>query len=213
MFYNFDMYIINMNTWNEFRKMRRIQLQQQHPNYSPKIIQKIIQSEWKKERGSGSCITSRKTTLQYEVIKTLINRVSRFDISTCQKVCDIVNSKSCSYCPKHLERKSTGDHFIPVALNSKAPILCNFSFLTIPCCQECNSKKGKKTWQTFTGVTPKISAEQLENLKFLQEFIDANIKHYQIDQDAYDKVMRKITDSLERLRQATELMSFVEIND
>ena len=200
-----------MSTWNEFRKMRRVQIQQENPECSPKHIQKRIQNEWKQQKGAGACITSRKPTLQYEVLKALINRVPSFDISPYPRVCGIVKSKVCSYCAKPLKRKSTGDHFIPVAGNSKAPVLSNFSSLTIPCCQECNSKKGKKSWQAFAKVET-IPTEQLDNLQYLQDFIDANIKYYKIDQDAYDKVLCEIMDYLERLRQATELMEFVEID-
>lgn len=199
-----------MTTYNEFRKVRRIQISMENPGYSPKTIQMMISDEWKQQTGSGSHITSRKTTLQYEIIRTLINRIPKFDVSKHPKVCEIVNRRSCSYCDKQLPRKSTGDHFMPVAANSKKPILSNFSHLTIPCCQQCNSSKGKKSWEEFIEMK-NVSDDIIVRLRFLQNFINENIKHYSVDQQAYDDVLREIQDCLERLRQMAESIPFIEI--
>jgi hypothetical protein len=201
-----------MSTYNEFRKLRRIELLDEHPEYSRKTIQHIISDEWKKKKGAGANITARKTTMQYECFKTLINRVPKFDFSKNEDICNIVNSNSCSYCPVVLPRKSVGDHFMPVAGNSKAPILCNFSHLTIPCCQKCNSSKANKSWQEFADSN-ETSIDKRKKLQLLQDFIDKHIKYYAADQTEVDNILQKIQEFLRDLRHDAELISITEIEN
>lgn len=200
-----------MTAYNDFYRERSAQLREIYPDYSKKTIKCMISDEWKQKKGAGACITARKSTLQYEAIKTLIQRVDKFDISISQEVCDIVNSKSCSYCDKQLKRKSTGDHFMPVVANSKTPMLSNFSFLTIPCCQECNSSKTNKNWKDFAHKK-NISDDKMRRLQILQDFIDENIKHYQAEQNEYDKLLKYIQECLESIRRSCEEMLIVEID-
>jgi DNA repair exonuclease SbcCD ATPase subunit len=200
-----------MTAYIDFYRERSAQLREIYPDYSKKTIRCMISDEWKQKKGAGACITARKSTLQYEAIKTLIQRVNKFDISISQEICDIVNSKSCSYCDKQLKRKSTGDHFMPVVANSKTPILSNFSFLTIPCCQECNSSKTNKNWKDFAKIK-NISDDKMRSLQVLQDFIDENIKHYQAEQNEYDKLLKYIQECLESIRRSCEEMLIVEID-
>lgn len=165
-----------MSNFREFSKVRHLQIKEEHPEYRYKTIQRMISDEWRQQKGAGASITARKTTIQYEVNKTLINKIEKFDISASQEISDIVNSRSCSYCPKQLKRKSVGDHVLPVVANSKTPLLTNFSSLTIPCCQECNSSKANKSWQEFVSLNNTASDEQKKKLELLQNFIDKNIK-------------------------------------
>lgn len=199
-----------MNAFNEFRQQRRKQLMEQYPAYTPRTIQLMISDEWKQQKGSGSPITSRKTTMQYEANKTLSNRVRQYDIKSSPEICDIVNSKSCSYCDKTLNRKSTGDHFMPVAANTETPIISNFSSLTIPCCQECNSSKGNKPWQEYV-KTKQISVEKVEQLELLQDLINKNIKHYSVDKEDYKTIKRMITEFLADLRHFCENIPLTEV--
>ena len=201
-----------MTSFNDFRKQRRTQLIEQHPSYSLRTIQSIISDEWKQQKGSGSPITSRKTTIQYEAIKTLINRTPQYDIKTSKEVCDIVNSKSCSYCNKTLNRKSMGDHFMPVAANTETPIISNFSSLTVPCCQGCNSSKGNKPWQKFVKLK-QTSPESREKLQFLQDFINKHIEQFTVDKEEYEKLKRKIGAVLEDLRQDFENIPIIKVTN
>lgn len=202
-----------MNAYQQFYRQRSAQLKETYPDYSKKTIKCMISDEWKQQKGAGACITARKSTLQYEVIKTLIQRVDKFDISVSQEILDIVNATSCSYCDKKLKRKSTGDHFMPVVANSKTPILSNFSFLTIPCCQECNSSKTNKSWKEFVGKIEKIADEKVQQLQILQEFIDEHIKYYQVDQNEYDRLTQSIKEFLEVIRCSCEEMPILEIGN
>jgi hypothetical protein len=56
---------------------------------------------------------------------------------------------------------------MPVVANSKTPVISNFSKLTIPCCQECNSSKANKPWREFAKKI-EMKGEKLENLEYLQ---------------------------------------------
>ena len=207
-----DNYInCKMTAYTDFYQVRSAQLREIYPGYSKKTIQYMILDEWKQQKGAGACITARKSTLQYEVIKTFIQRVDKFDISISQEICDIVNSKSCSYCDKQLKRKSTGDHFMPVVSNSKTPMLSNFSFLTIPCCQECNSSKTNKNWKDFA-IIKKVSDDKIQKLQTLQDFIDENIIYYQADQSEYHQLQKFIQEFLESIRRCSEEIPIVKID-
>lgn len=199
-----------MSKYHEFSKTRYLQIKEEHPEYKCKTIRQMISDEWRQHKGAGASITARKTTMQYEVNKTLINRVEKYDVSESQEISDIVNSKSCSYCDKELKRKSTGDHFIPVVANSKTPLLTNFSSLTIPCCSECNSSKANKTWQAFT-LSKEIPEEKINNLKLLQECVDQNTTTYVVDQKQYDELSQFIQEYLEKLRCMTEQLTITKV--
>lgn len=201
-----------MTAYHEFCKLRRVQLLEMFPEYSKNTIKHMISDEWKQQKGAGASITARNSTLRYEVNKTFIQRVPKFDISVSQEICDIVNSKSCSYCNKELKRKSTGDHFMPVVANFKTPILSNFSFLTVPCCQECNSSKTNKKWNNFTGIK-KTSDEQKQKLQYVEDFIVKHIKYYRVEQHEYDKLLKYMEDSLEYIRRVSEEIPIVEIDE
>lgn len=201
-----------MSTYNEYRKLRRIQLFDEHPEYSKKTIQHIISDEWKQKKGAGANITARKTTMQYEFFKTLINRVPKYDVSQHEDICNIINSNKCSYCNAYLPRKSVGDHFMPVAGNSKVPLLCNFSHLTIPCCQKCNSSKANKSWKEFADASS-TSIDNRKKLQILQEFIDKHVKYYAAEQTAVDRVLQMIQDALRNVRDAAELVPITEITE
>jgi hypothetical protein len=200
-----------MNAYLEFCKLRRVQLLETFPEYSKKTIKYMISDEWKKQKGAGASITARNSTLRYEVMKTFIQRVPKFDISVSQEICDIVNSKSCSYCNKVLKRKSTGDHFMPVVANFKTPILSNFSFLTVPCCSDCNSSKTNKKWNIFA-ETNKTSEEQKEKLQYLEDFIVEHIKYYRVDQHEYEELLKYMEECLEYIRHTSEVIPIVEID-
>jgi hypothetical protein len=200
-----------MTAYQEFCKTRRVQLLETFPEYSKKTIKHMISDEWKQQKGAGASITARNSTLRYEVIKTFIQRVPKFDISVSKEICDIVNSKSCSYCKKELKRKSTGDHFMPVVANFKTPILSNFSFLTVPCCSECNSSKTNKKWNNFAEKN-KTSEEQKEKLQYLEDFIVTHIKYYRVEQHKYDELLQYMEKSLEYIRRTSEEIPIVEID-
>lgn len=198
---------------HEFQTDRKIQLQNAYPEYSKKAINQMIMEEWKQGKGAGSSITNRSSTLHNEVIKTLIQRIPEFDISDFPDIYEITICEYCSYCSKRLNKKktkTTGDHFLPVVGNSKTPILSNFSYLTIPCCSECNSSKQNKNWRVFIEAKPECS-ENIEKLCRLDTFIYNHIVYYEVDQADYDQVKADIKKKLEELRQSTQKIKLKEI--
>jgi hypothetical protein len=203
---------IEMTAFDEFRKVRGIQLKEQFPYYRGRTIQQMISDEWKQQKGAGASISARESTLRYQANVTLARRVPQYDVSNSKEIYNIVKCKSCSYCDKKLKRKSTGDHFMPVVANSKKPILSNFSSLTIPCCQECNSSKANKSWREFAKMLV-INDEKMQKLEFLEDFIASRIKYYRVDQAEYDKIICDIRESLERIRHACETIPILEIDE
>lgn len=53
----------------------------------------------------------------------------------------------CEYC----ERRDamTTDHFMPLVKNSRPTGYCNDTWNSVPCCKECNSSKGGKTYDEW----------------------------------------------------------------
>jgi hypothetical protein len=197
------------DTYNLFYKKRKLELKESFPNKNGQDIQKMIRDEWKKQNGNGACIKARVTTIQYEVIKTFIEKTPRFNISDFPNIVKIVNDKSCIYCGSDIVKKRAGDHLIPVVSNASMPLLSNFSYLTVPCCAKCNSKKGKKHWREFVANNENCN-KNIDKLNTLQEFIDTHIVYYEIDIEKYKDIVKTIQSSLETIRVMSQDISINE---
>jgi hypothetical protein len=153
----------------------------------------------KVEKKIGACIVNRDSTIRYECNKAYIETIEQFKIKE-QWFLDFKKKGICIYCNnRSVKKSSTGDHLLPVVSNNgKKNIVTNFSNLTVPCCSECNSKKGNKNWRDFIEQNNYI--ENKEILENIQNIIDINIEYYEIDQEFLETSDNITSEYLQKLR-------------
>ena len=185
-------------TYHEFRKQRAAELCE--AGYDKKQIQRMISEEWKAKDGNGNSITARKTTLQNELKKNIAYRVPQFDTSKVDWLQEILEMRNCIYCDVKLDRKSIGDHFIPLARDFETQRISNFSCMTVPCCPQCNSSKGNVDWRTFVNRYEKYQ-KNTQILQRIQEFIDENIEEYEYNKEDWEESTKFIDSMLDELKK------------
>jgi 5-methylcytosine-specific restriction endonuclease McrA len=99
-------------------------------------------------------ITARKSTIIHEVCRQLaesgahrhgVKFDSEDDAYLRQKLLNL--DGRCEYCERR--RAVTVDHFMPLVRDRKPTRFCNDAWNSIPCCRECNSSKGGKTYDEW----------------------------------------------------------------
>ena len=114
----------------------------------------------KRKRGGCGFIASRKSTILHEVCRQLAcaaeqrfaSLYSNGDVCCDGKIEAAVQARQqllnldgkCEYC-EHRTAMTT-DHFYPLVKNRKPSGYCNDVWNSVPCCRECNSSKGGKTY-------------------------------------------------------------------
>lgn len=104
-------------------------------------------------------IIARKSTLIHEVSRQL---AYNYDSAVCnvenqqqEHEATILKKKllkcdgRCEYCEKRTA--VTLDHFVPLVKNGRPTEFCNDTWNCIPCCKECNSSKGGRTYEEWFG--------------------------------------------------------------
>lgn len=96
-------------------------------------------------------IFNRRSTIVHEVCKQLAENsaascsLPQEEKSDCHLRSDILNlDGKCEYCESR--KAETTDHFYPLVRKKRPTGYCNDIWNSIPCCKECNSSKGGKTY-------------------------------------------------------------------
>lgn len=196
----------------QFIDIEKKRLKSLYPHFSAKTINSMAQDEWKANDGCGNGITNRFSTLNYEAIKALIERIPQHDLSQYDDIHAVLKKKQCVYCLKSVKNasKKKGDHIFPVQANSSKPILTNFAALQLPCCHDCNGTRKKVPYMDFIMSDSKYQT----NIQFFNrigEITTANVKHYRADEAKFKEAKDYIINALYTYREMIQNIPIYEL--
>lgn len=149
----------------------------------------------------GSNIIARNGTMLYEYGKALHTQIPQFSKDNYPVwLIELINKKECIYCNCNIKsnNKTKGDHLDSIICNKKPRQLNNFSNFTLPCCSNCNSSKGKLTWEEFLNKNSKLKTNiKCENFKKIDNFIQNNIIYWYYDDSEFENIESETTDFLQ----------------
>ena len=158
-----------------------------------------------------SIFQKRKTTLNHAFASALAPNDSYDEVTLIKALSllgqDLNDDLKCVYCESKAE---TWDHLVGLVKNSQLRGYGHQIGNLVPCCKDCNSKKGSKEWQQF--LETEIKDEQDRNLilrrlrLYLRYAKPIDIKKIKTEMPAewqrYESIKDKI---LELMRQADKV--------
>ena len=154
-----------------------------------KVYEKQAFEEFTKKykRGKGETIKGRSSTIVRTVYKNLMPWIE-FQDKDLKKIEDYFGDiRNCVYCGK---KANTVDHINPL-IGEKKPTGCiNEPNNILPCCSDCNSKKGGNDWKCMELPS--------ENKERLEKFTNENKVHkFQIEGVINPKTNKKWIDEIQ----------------
>lgn len=155
-----------------------------------------------KKKNPPSLIKGRIGTLIYEFSKLLA--IPHIDLTTDEDIelkHSILNmNDKCEYC--EMKDATTMDHFMCLVKNSKPTEYCNDIWNLVPCCKECNSSKGGRTFEEwFNGKgkrNPYPNMNEAKKKRIYKKMSDYTSAHkkYHCKKIYNEAQMKKITEKL-----------------
>lgn len=103
----------------------------------------------------------------------------------------------CAYCDKN--PAETWDHVVGLV---KAQHYSGFGHTIgnlLPCCKQCNSRKGNKDWREFVAVMLKDEVQRAKKVALLDRYFSRYLEGYHL---GYDEVKRLCPDEIRQLDEA-----------
>lgn len=199
--------------------MRRNYLKRQKKKMSKTMKTKMTKK-------SPNLIMSRLSTMTYEASKILgvpLIDIALPDDETLK--CTLLNMDGkCEYCEE--KDANTLDHYMCLVKNSKPTEYCNDTWNLIPCCKDCNSSKGGKTFnEWFHSKSAKNPFTKMRELKKkciqrkFQQYTCEFEKHHIVKSfsfEEYDDIMSDFKEVLlktqERIKELHKKTIFIRAN-
>ena len=165
-----------------------------------KVYEKQAYEEFTKKykRGKGETIKGRSSTIVRTVYKNLMPWIE-FQDKDLKKIEDYFGDiRNCVYCGK---KANTVDHINPL-IGDKKPTGCiNEPNNILPCCSDCNSKKGGNDWKCMELPSEnkerlkKFTNENKEHKFFIEDVINPKTHKRWIDeiQEDIDEINQKLS--------------------
>lgn len=175
-----------------------------------------------KQYKSRKFIKNRLGTLIYEISRSFADVIQDGIIleRDLQLQKSVLNMNGvCEYC--EINEASTKDHFMCLVQNSKPTKYCNDILNLIPCCNSCNSSKGKSSFLEWANngngkKNPfhKMNSEKkqriIEKMTKYKEIFDENHTIKMYNEDKYNACIEKLTIAL---NECEEMVAEMKEND
>lgn len=174
-----------------------------------------------------SKISNRVSTLTYEVSKALakVPHAERCDEEQCKKKLELLGCDigRCVYCNAALcgNKTNAGDHFYPMVKGGRPTEYCDDFWNIVPCCQNCNSCKGGKSFWEWTKEeviarsrahpyklkTPEQLEEVIHRFRSFDEYATTRRYKKAVPLEQFDAISAKIKEALAEIVRDTEILA------